>query len=156
MGQRHCEITCSQLKEFEVKVLVFHQVTPDVPGSQSIMFFPLQPEEQVGFCTRELTTTCLLLFRDRVTSHLPLGWRMRSTCSKAKIIHQDQAGSARRGGRAWSFSEQSAEALNQFASTHRRTVAQQTLPRQPPCENWFLIPLRRQLIFLVCFSASGA
>lgn len=67
MGQRHCKMTCSYLKDVEVKAantraLVLRQVTPDVPGSHSISDFPLQLKEQVGFCTRGLTTMLWVCF----------------------------------------------------------------------------------------------
>lgn len=60
MGQRHSEMTCGYFKYFEVKTaniraLVFHQVTPDVPGSHWITHFPLKLKEQAGFWTRQLS-----------------------------------------------------------------------------------------------------
>lgn len=78
MGQRHCEMTCSYLKESEVRALnisflVFHQATPDVPGSHSITLFPTATNGEGWFLHKE-TDCFLVILGDNSFPSLGGGW----------------------------------------------------------------------------------
>lgn len=134
MGQRHCVMTCGYLKESEVRALnisslVFHQATPDVPGSHPITLFPTAAKGAGWFPHKEIDDNAFWIILGE-NSFPSLGRRMGSTCLKAQS--KDSLGSRRckKGGTAWSFSMLAAKALKQYCFHAQNKIPQQSPPRQ--------------------------
>lgn len=152
MGQRHREMTCSQLEDSEVRALnisslVFNQATPDVLGSHSTTLFPTATKGAGWFPRKETDYNVFWIIRGE-RSFPSLGWRMGFTCSKAQS--KDHPLGSRRCEEKWCSMVplhdgcKSSEAVL-FPCTQRNCT---TVPsKAAQAKNQFLVSSRRQLSF---------